>query len=384
MNTKKQKVLTQQAGLYIHIPFCNRKCSYCSFYSVTDTSFIPEFIIKLEEEMILYQNQFSAFDSVYLGGGTPSILTEKQIETILDSVRKYFLINTDAEITIETNPTNTNINFFKALRNLGVNRLNIGCQSFNDATLAFLGRLHNRKQSLKSIDDARKAGFENIGVDLIYGIPSLANNNQFTIWQDTLKQVIAIQPEHLSCYQLSLEAGTPMSKEGKLLPDEKLQAQYFFHTSETLITAGYQHYEISNFAKGTHLRSRHNSSYWNHSQYLGIGPASHSFDGYQRWWNHCDLSLWLNALSDKTSPVAGSEMLNQAQRNLEMLFLGLRTDTGINLEKYYATCEENTLAKKRILIDNFIAEGFLYVSDRNLCPTIKGFAIADALASTLC
>ena len=301
--------MTALPGLYIHIPFCIRKCAYCGFYSVTDLTRIPDFLAALRREMNLNKGVYREFDTVYIGGGTPSVLAAADLERLIGDIRTAFTITSDAEITLEANPGDITAGLLATLRRAGVNRLNIGCQSFDDETLAFLGRRHQSRQALEAIRLARDAGFDNLGIDLIYGLPG-PSGNAFAVWLDTLRTTLSLHPEHLSCYQLTVEADTPLAalrQEGRIIfPDDDLQAQYFFRTAEILEEAGYRHYEVSNFARGDRFHSRHNSKYWDHSPYLGLGPAAHSFDGRQRRWNHRSL----DSLS------AGSRRRKTADRRL--------------------------------------------------------------------
>ena len=239
-------------GLYIHIPFCIKKCHYCGFFSVTDGSLIPAFLTAVGREADFYRKQWGGFDTLYIGGGTPSVLSAADLGRLLDGIRTAFRIAGDAEITVEANPGDVDEGFLREIRRRGVTRLNIGCQSFDDATLAFLGRRHTAGQSSGALQLARRAGFDNIGLDLIYGLPVPPAENAFDAWLATLRTAVSLQPEHLSCYQLTLENGTPLAEtiaQGSIaLPGEELQARYFFETVEVLEAAGYVHYEVSNFA----------------------------------------------------------------------------------------------------------------------------------------
>ena len=240
---------SKQAGLYIHIPFCLSKCGYCSFYSIKSLDLIPEFIDALKKEIKAYSKLFKTFDTIYIGGGTPSLLTIQQLKTIFKTINKSYKIDPHAEITMEVNPGDVSLEYFQALRSLGINRLNIGVQSFDDNILKFLGRRHNSAEAVSAIYDSRKAGFDNIGIDLIYGI----HDQKIPLWKKTIQQALSYAPEHISCYQLSLETGTPLHKEyarqGINLPTEKEQLIFFQTTADKLENAGYIHYEVSNFAR---------------------------------------------------------------------------------------------------------------------------------------
>ncbi len=366
-------------GLYIHIPFCLSKCSYCDFYSSTSVSAVPDFLNGLFKEMEMYRNRFNPFDTVYIGGGTPSLLSSDQLENILIKVRKYFALVSDTEITIETNPADLNPSFLESIREIGINRINIGVQSFDEKALGFLGRRHSVIQALSAIEASRKAGFHNIGLDLIYGVPE----QNIDLWLDTLRQALAFLPEHLSCYQLTLEAKTPLGircQAGEFfVPGEELQYEFFMKTSEFLREAGYHHYEVSNFARGEGYASRHNQKYWDHSHFLGLGPSAHSFQSNQRWWNHRSLEQYLTSINRGILPVEGKEILTMEQLQLEALYLGLRTKRGVCLEEFKNRYDYDLFIEKKELLAKLEEEGFISIRDGLLSPTQAGLAVADSL-----
>ena len=375
--------MTTLPGLYIHVPFCIRKCAYCAFYSVTDLTLIPDFLAALRREMGLNKDVHREFDTVYIGGGTPSVLAASDLERLIGDIRTTFAITPDAEITIEANPGDITAGLLATLRSAGVNRLNIGCQSFDDDTLAFLGRRHQARESVKAIRIARDAGFDNLGIDLIYGLPR-PPGEAFAIWLATLRTTLSFHPEHLSCYQLTVETDTPLAdlcaKKEIALPDDDLQAQYFFRTSEILEEAGYRQYEVSNFARGDHFHSRHNSKYWNHTPYIGLGPAAHSFTGRQRRWNHRSVAAYLKDLAAGKPPVADSEFLNDEQLRLEALFLGFRTRRGIHLENFKRRHGQDLLVEKGEILRKLTEDSLVEIRDGFLMPTRAGMAVADSLA----
>ena len=366
-------------GLYIHIPFCLRKCAYCGFYSITDRSLIPAFRSALRREMALYRGWAASFDTLYIGGGTPSILPEGDLEGLIADIRTAFTIATDAEITVEANPADITESLLASLRRSGGNRLNIGIQSFNDGILAFLGRRHNQKQAEEAIAAARRAGIENIGIDLIYGVPG----QSMDVWLSTLRAAVALTPDHLSCYQLTLEEGTPLaercSRGEVVLPEEAVQADFFCNTSKFLEENSYLHYEVSNFACPGR-ESRHNGKYWNHTHYLGLGPAAHSFDGRRRWWNHRSVKTYRENLAAGKTPVIDSELLTDEQLRLEALFLGFRTRKGVDLESYQRRYHFDLLTEKGKMIRHLTDEGLVEIRDGFLRPTRNGMAVADSLA----
>jgi len=328
----------------------------------------------------MYRNRFDVFDTLYIGGGTPSLLSPKQLKDILKGVQQNLDFTSDPEITIETNPADLDRSFLESMREMGINRINIGVQSFDEKVLGFLGRRHSVKRALSAIEASRKAGFQNVGLDLIYGVPEQDMNS----WVDTLKQAVAFSPEHLSCYQLTLGTKTPLGiryQAGEfLVPGEELQFEFFIKTSEFLEDAGYLHYEVSNFSRGTKYASRHNQKYWDHSPYLGLGPSAHSFQLNRRWWNHRSLDQYLAAIDAENLPVEETEILTMEQLRLESLYLGLRTKKGVSLYDFKNRYQYDLFAEKKEMIDKLREEGLISIQDGRLSPTQTGLAVADSLA----
>jgi putative oxygen-independent coproporphyrinogen III oxidase len=370
----------EQAGLYIHIPFCKSKCGYCSFYSIKSLNLIPNFIDALKKEIEFYRNVFSSFDTIYIGGGTPSLLSMQQLESIFTAINKYYKIDPHSEITMEVNPGDVSLEYFQSLRTLGINRLNIGIQSFDNNILKFLGRRHDSQEAIAAINDARTAGFTNIGIDLIYGV----HHQDIKLWKLTLQKALSFTPEHISCYQLSLDGKTPLYKkyaaEGIKLPKEKEQLKFFLTTDEILENAGYIHYEVSNFARRENLKSKHNMKYWQHVPYLGLGPVAHSFLGNKRWWNKPFVNKYLKEITQGKMPVENTEELTAEQLQLEALFLGLRTKAGIDLKLYKIRYGADLLEDKKTIIDALIKNKLVELKDGFLRPTRAGMAVADSLA----
>jgi oxygen-independent coproporphyrinogen-3 oxidase len=367
-------------GLYVHIPFCVSKCHYCSFYSVTSLSGIPDFLRALFREMETVRLGWGPMDTVYVGGGSPSVLSRRNLEDLLRKIRENFIVLPDTEITVEVNPGDLDISFLRFLYEIGVNRLNIGIQSFDEAILHFLGRRHSVREALSAVEVSRQAGFDNIGIDLIYAVPG----QDLDSWLKTLSQGLALSPEHLSCYELTLEAGTPLDRRvqsgGLKLPDEELKYDFFVKTAEVIEDRGYVHYEVSNFARSMGLASRHNQKYWDHTPYLGLGPGAHSFAGNQRWWNFRSLDRYAAELATSRLPVEERELLTLDQLGLEALFLGLRKKTGIHLRDFAARYGWDLAAERRALLDQFQREGLISIQDGFLRPTRAGLALADRLS----
>ena len=393
--TRRSQETDNLPGLYIHIPFCLRKCAYCGFYSITDRSLIPAFLPALRREIDIYRGWTASFDTLYIGGGTPSVLHEEDLEALIADIRIAFTITADAEITVEVNPADITESLLASLRRSGVNRLSIGIQSFDDGSLALLGRRHTALQAISAVQRVRDAGFENIGLDLIYGLPCSCGHDAascpqeqhdvatYPSWLSTLNTAIGMNPDHISCYQLTLEEGTPLAQKcdrGEVvLPEESVLADFFCNTSKFLEENGYHHYEVSNFARPGR-ESRHNRKYWNHIPYLGLGPAAHSFSGRERRWNRSSVEAYIGDLESGREPVESRETLSDEQLGLEALFLGFRTRRGICLETFRSRYGQDLLAEKREMVERLTREGLVEIRDGFLRPTRAGMAVADSLA----
>ncbi len=360
-------------GLYLHVPFCRGKCPYCDFASETDLALIPDWLAGLAREMGLYRDFAPRFDTLYLGGGTPSMLTAPQLTALLGGVFEHFKFIQEPEITLEANPDDLTPQVLRHYREVGINRLSLGVQSLRDRELAFLGRRHDASQALQALAWARAAGFANLGIDLIYGLPGQTLEE----WRKTLKTALSFWPEHLSCYQLTVAEGTPLARrqaEGQFQTlSEETEREFFLFTSKFLEDQGYLHYEISNFARGPENRSRHNCKYWNHTSYLGLGPAAHSYLDGRRWWNHRSLPAYCQALSVGQAPVAGWELLTPEQLRLEAIFLGMRTRSGVDLELV-----QHGQGREAVLRE-ILEAGLSEVRENRLIPTREGLVVADRL-----
>jgi oxygen-independent coproporphyrinogen-3 oxidase len=324
--------LNELAGIYIHIPFCIKKCPYCDFYSITDQSLKQPFIEALIREMQMVSNTSLLFNTLYFGGGTPSVLKPENIGRIIKNAYRLFNISTDTEITIEVNPGTATTEKLKGYQSIGINRINIGIQSFQDINLDFLGRIHSTNDANRTIMWARKAGFDNIGIDLIYGIPEQTKKT----WLSDLQRAVEFEPEHLSCYMLTYEKGTPLDRErqqAKFKPmASSMLAKLFETTMEYLTAHGYVQYEISNFAKNASKISRHNFKYWSFSPYLGFGPSAHSFIEPRRYWNCRSVKKYIENIKEGRLPIEEKEILSKEQRLMEMVYLGLRKTDGIDID----------------------------------------------------
>ncbi|MFH2061276.1 MAG: radical SAM family heme chaperone HemW [Pseudomonadota bacterium] len=344
--------MSDPVALYIHIPFCVKKCIYCDFYSDTDLSLIPAYLQALKKEIKAGPGSDKTIETLYFGGGTPSVLAAYEIEQILLTVQEKFNLSSRVEITFEINPGTIDLTKLTDYFSLGINRLSVGVQSFNDEKLLFLNRIHTAGQAIDSIEDATKAGFENMGLDLIYGLPFESSD----LWQDDLNYAINKSPSHLSCYMLTIEPFTPLYDRvatGVITPliSEK-QSDMFQQTALFLTQKGYEHYEISNFAKGMGTRSRHNSAYWQLKSYRGFGAAAHSFDGTHRFWNHSDIKKYINDIQFKRLPIENKEELTQQQQMTETIMLGLRTLDGIDTSGFEQVFKVSFSSMFEKVIDN--------------------------------
>lgn len=338
----KAPILLMQAGLYIHIPFCIRKCRYCDFYSVTDRNRIDAFLCALHREIRLRAADGNkSFDTIYIGGGTPSMLSSAQIGSILEALFRSFPIEASCEVTLEANPGTVDGQRLARLRALGITRLQLGIQSFQDEALQFLGRIHTGREAERVLQDALAIGGWKVGADLIYNIPV---RGRLALMQD-LAHLARIRPHHLSCYSLGIEEGTALHdalQRGEFQPlPEAEEAGRFRIVAEKLSDAGYAQYEISNFALvlngDDHInRSRHNGKYWSGAPYLGLGPGAHSYLPHVRSWNDRNLAGYVENLSQGRLPPGGSEALSRENRMVETVFLGLRTSEGIDSHTFHA------------------------------------------------
>jgi oxygen-independent coproporphyrinogen-3 oxidase len=373
------------AGLYIHVPFCQAKCPYCDFYSITSHESIGEYIESLLAEFYLYRHAVSLADTLYFGGGTPSVLAPRQIERLIEGVRDCFAVAPDAEVTLEVNPGTVNEKRLAAYRRAGVNRLNIGLQSIDDQTLRFLGRIHTAEEGVATYRQARAAGFDNVGLDLMYAVPGQTRSR----WEAQMSRVVQLAPEHLSCYTLTIEPGTPMArlvKTGRIRPmAEKTAAALFAFTAAYLNNNGYRQYEISNFARhaDADYRSRHNRKYWTLAPYLGFGPAAHSFMGYTRWWNHRSLDDYLADLKTAKRPVEETECLTREQQIMEFIYLGLRQTDGIDTAQFVSRFNTGFSDRFQPEVTRLVDEGMVETFADRIRLTERGMRFLEHVVDRL-
>ena len=372
------------AGIYIHIPFCKQRCRYCSFFSSTRNGEKERYVDAVCQEIEMRSDYLdnSTIETIYFGGGTPSTLSEKDFGKIFATIESRYKICKNAEITMEGNPDDLSEGYLAMLRNQPFNRISMGVQSFDDTILKTLGRRHDAARAIEAFESARKAGFDNISIDLMFALPG--SNAQS--WEKDLATAISLHPEHISAYNLTYEEGTPLysaMQQGTIVPlDEDGNIEQFTMLIDRLTAAGYRHYEISNFAQPGR-ESRHNSSYWHNIPYLGCGAAAHSYNGTSRRWNIADIPLYIKGIESGNGDYE-EEILSESERYNDALLTRLRTSDGLPLK----WMEENFSAKlNRYMLKN--AQGHLdagtltTTDDGSIRLTKKGIFISDAIIRDL-
>jgi oxygen-independent coproporphyrinogen-3 oxidase len=322
--------------------------------------------------------------TLYFGGGTPSFIGIERLRAILRAIKGRFRLEPDCEITVEANPRDVTAEWAAGCREEGVNRLSIGVQGMRDEDLRFLGRAHTVADALSAVRCARAAGFDNLGIDLIVGLPGHTAETT----RDLLRRAVAaFAPEHLSCYQLTVAPGTPLHRaveRGEVaMPGEEAESDVFFATHETCAELGYEGYEVSNFARAPALRSRHNSAYWNHDDYTGLGPSAHSFLDPVRSWNVDALAEYCTAMESGRLPESGREALTGHQLAAEIILMGLRTRAGFSLDRVRTACGVELTDEKGGFVTRAVSVGLLRVGRGRIVPTLRGMAVADRLAVDL-
>jgi len=370
---EKRVMKVRPPGLYVHVPYCASKCLYCDFHSVTDLDTIHGWLDSVAVEAGLYRGRFASFGTLYIGGGTPSLLELRDFERLADSLFDTFRFEEGFEFTVEANPDDIERGKLDLYRSVGVNRLSIGVQSFDDQALGLIGRRHDVSRAVRAVETAREAGFDNISIDLIYALPGQTPES----WRDTLERTLSFEPEHISCYELLLERDTPLARmirDGSVNEEsEEAKRDLFLSTHETLSSRGYIHYEVSNYSAGADHVSRHNSRYWDHTPYLGLGPSGHSFDGRKRWWNVREGSEYEGMLRAGEPPVEGEEVLAGGQLLLEKLYLGFRTLAGIELDLLEA------LPGGKGLVAELERSSLVRIEQDRVIPTPRGYLFSDMI-----
>ena len=370
------------AGIYIHIPFCKKACHYCDFHFSTTQHLLPEMVKAIALEAAMQQHYLQEpVETIYFGGGTPSLLAAEDLITLLATIQHHFDVNPLAEITLEANPDDINESKAIAWKQAGVNRLSIGIQSFDEKDLNWMNRAHTAEQAKGAIELVQKAGFENLTIDLIYGTPTLTDAQ----WEKNVKTAISYGIAHISCYALTVEPATALAKMINKKTIENVhtdkQAKHFQLLTGWLHAAGFEHYEISNFAKPG-FRSRHNTSYWQGKKYLGLGPSAHSFNGQSRQWNISNNALYLTSIMQGSIPFEIETLTPRPQDN-EYIMTGLRTLEGISLhlieERWGLEQKDATLVNCR----KHIASGNLECINDQVRLTVDGKFMADGIAADL-
>lgn len=386
------------AGLYFHIPFCEHKCLYCDFYSIAPKErpdehedLVERFLRALRREITMRAGEMRfqvPYETIFFGGGTPSLLSPSSIAGLIDTISRSFRIEPRAEITLETNPGTVDLGKLKEFRAAGINRLSMGIQSFHDDDLKFLSRIHSSDQARQCVRDAYAAGFENVSFDLIFSLPSQTPER----WRSNLEQAATLHPTHISCYSLIVEPNTPLfrmveSKQVSVLNTEQDAALYEM-TMEFLSQHGFEQYEVSNFARPG-FRSRHNANYWNHSNYLGFGPSAHSFwsEGQplrsaKRWWNISNVVGYAERMERNALPLAGEEVLGTDQLIDEAILLGLRSD-GIDVAGFTKRYGGEFLDGDRSRITDLEVRNLAVFEGDRLRLTPKGYLLCDEICLTL-
>jgi len=368
-------------GLYFHIPFCKSRCTYCDFYSTTQLPLRQRYAEALAVEISQRANGLPV-RTIYFGGGTPSQLTFSQLQTIFSAIFQHFSVENDAEITLEANPDDVTPDFLSQLRQLPVNRLSMGVQTFNDQQLALLRRRHTAQQAVDAVKRAQQAGFSNISIDLIYGFPE----QTLADWQHNVSQAVALGVQHISAYALMYEDGTPLTqqlRDGQISEiDDERSWEMFCTLCETLERAGFEHYEISNFCLPGRA-SRHNSSYWDGTPYLGFGAAAHSFDGRCRSWNVADLQRYIAAMEQGRGATEATETLSPDQRYNEFVMTRLRTRNGLDLNALRREFGEEKLRYCQRAAQAHLARGLLQQSGETLVLTRQGIFVSNDIMSDL-
>ena len=370
------------AGLYLHIPFCKQACYYCDFHFSTDNRSRRELIKAMVLELDLQKDYLDEpLRTLYLGGGTPSLLLADEMDLLLSAVRTQYKLAPGAEITLEANPDDLSKEKLRDLRMAGVNRLSVGVQSFDDSLLKFLHRGHDALAARQSLDDVRSAGFNNFSIDLIYGIPGLSEK----VWEETLQEALRYGPEHISSYALTIEERTVfghMNKKGKLHPmEEESTARQFEMLMDVMAAAGYEHYEISNFCKPGYY-SRHNSSYWMQSAYLGIGPSAHSYNRISRQFNVRNNAMYMRSIDKGVIPFE-KEVLTRENKINEYILTTLRTQWGCDLNYLKEEFADDLPQRQERYVAQLQSQSLVTIQEGIMKLTRQGKLLADKIAEDL-
>jgi len=370
------------SGIYIHIPFCKKICYYCDFYFSLNLANKLDIVQAICTELELRKHFYSpetVIQTIYFGGGTPSVLTAQEIAKILNSITEFYTVSPEAEITFECNPDDLTLNYCQDLHVLGINRLSIGIQSFHDKDLEVMNRRHNSYEAEAAVLNAKQAGFNNITIDVMYGLPGMTPAE----WDYTLSKVAELDVQHISAYALTIEPKTAFSKfvkNGRIkIPKDEGVVQYFERLIEFAKEQGFEHYEISNFAKDG-MYSKHNTSYWQQKKYLGVGASAHSFNGEYRMWNISNNRKYIESIMQGIVPNE-EEKLSQIDRYNEYIMTSLRTKWGVNIEYLKKNFEKDYYRTFAEINKKYIAKGLLQEKENSIILTNKGVMLSDAIMS---
>ena len=378
------------AGIYIHIPFCKQACNYCNFHFSTSRKLKDDFLvaIKMEIELRTAYLDNEKVNTIYFGGGTPSVLSASEIASIIDQINKFYEIDKDVEITLEANPDDLSLNYLKALKQSPINRLSIGVQSFHDKDLQFMNRVHSSKEAVACIENAKKAGFDNLNMDLIYGVQTLTDD----YWKINLEIFSELDVNHLSGYGLIVEPKTQLAydiKKGLVKDvDNEKSVRHFEILMNTMEDLGFIHYEIANFCKDGFI-SKHNSSYWKQEKYLGLGPSAHSYNGESRQWNIANNAKYIKLLSLETRLIASppewaeEEKLTTEQKYNEYIMTSIRTIWGIDTEKIHLEFGEEKFNNFIKSSHNYLDKNYLVEENGVYKLTRQGKLFADSITADL-
>lgn len=373
----------KQTAIYIHIPFCDHKCIYCDFYSIINYDNLNNYLTAIKKEIELRGKDFSEdreIISIFFGGGTPSFMTPGYIGEIINSITKNFSVRYDAEITLETNPGTVSKQKLKDFLSVGINRLSIGIQSFNDNELKFLTRIHDSQTAIETVNSAAQSGFNNISVDLIFNLPDQSKK----MWKKNLDISVSLPITHISAYSLILERGTILNKmvlDGKVqMQDSDHDAELYETTIELLTNNRFSQYEVSNFAKENY-ECIHNNAYWRYKDYLGFGTSAHSFINGKRWWNYSSLNFYLEKMKND-NPVAGEEVLTNNQMHDEYIMLAMRSN-GLDINDYENRFGSMWINKVQNDLTEYQSKGYLSIDDNFIKFTPKGYTLCDEIIGRL-
>ncbi|MBK9415232.1 MAG: radical SAM family heme chaperone HemW [Bacteroidetes bacterium] len=371
------------SGIYLHIPFCKKACHYCDFHFSTSRDLMNDMVQSIVREITLRKNYLAGerVETIYFGGGTPSLLNRDQLQLLLNTINENFEVDADAEITLESNPDDLTIELLQMLKSSGVNRLSIGIQSFREKDLLLMNRAHNAVQALQCVSDAKAAGFENITIDLMYGLPELSSED----WSENMKIAFGLGVDHLSCYSLTVEPRTALAsmiKQNKVRDiDDGAAALHFEMLMKAAAENDFEHYEISNFARNGKY-SRHNTSYWKREKYLGVGPSAHSYNGDSRQWNVSNNPVYIRSLAENKIP-AESEELSLKDKFNEYILTSMRTKWGVNLDFVKEEFGDHLSSELLIRLESQISAGLVLNHGNVFTLSEKGKYFADRVSSDL-